>query len=124
MPISVSEVGDHLLGVLGAARQIDRHAAEQHDVAAGRRHLARRAHGDVVGLVDLVLRPHHDGERGDHQRHAVRHDLVELVGEDLGGQRRRGVADAGAVAVHLAVSRLSLASSLFSRCWRSVGKGY
>ena len=86
----------------GAARQVDRHAAEHDDIAPGRRHFARRAHADVVGLIDLVLAAHHDGERGDHQRHAVRHDLVELVGKHLGGQRRRGVADAGAAAVDVA----------------------
>ena len=94
------EVADHLLGVLGAARQVDRHAAEHHDIAARRRHLARRLHADVVGLVDLVLAAHHDGERGDHERDAIRHDLVEFVRKDFGCKRRGGVTDAGAVAVH------------------------
>ena len=89
-------------GIGGAARQIDRHAAEHDDVAAGRRHLARGAHADVVGLVDLVLAAHHDGERGDHQRHAGRHDFVELVRKHFGGERRRGVADAGAAAIDVA----------------------
>src|SRR5262249_60434718 len=43
------------LGILRPARQVDRHAAEHDDVDAGRRHLARRLHADVVGLVDLAL---------------------------------------------------------------------
>ena len=103
------EVADDLFGIGGAARQIDRHAAEHDDVAARRRHFARRAHADVVGLVDLVLAAHHDGERGDHERHAFRHDLVELVREDFGGERRRGVADAGAAAV-------DVAAGLFRHC--------
>ena len=95
-------------GIGGAARQIDRHAAEHDDIAARRRHLARGAHADVVGLVDLVLAAHHDGERGDHQRHAVRHDLVEFIREDFGGERRRGVADAGAAAVDVGAAACSV----------------
>src|SRR5262249_50314624 len=45
------EIEDHLLGVPGAAREIDWYAAEHDDVAPGRRHLARRAHADVVRLL-------------------------------------------------------------------------
>ena len=103
------EIADDLPGIGGAARQVDRHAAEHDDIAARRRHLARRAHADVVGLVDLVLAAHHDGERSDHERHAFRHDLVELIREDFGGERRRGVADAGAAAV-------DVAARLFRHC--------
>ena len=108
------EIADDLPGIGGAARQIDRHAAEHDDIAARRRHFARRAHADVVGLVDLVLAAHHDGERGDHERHAFRHDLVELVREHFGGERRRGVADASAAAV-------DVAAGLFRHCRAVLG---
>src|SRR5580700_9137807 len=103
------EIADDLFGIGGTARQIDRHAAKHDDVAAGGRHFARRAHADVVGLIDLVLAAHHDGERSDHERHAGRHDLVEFIRKDFGGERRRGVADAGAAAVNVA-------AGLFRHC--------
>src|ERR1700685_1764916 len=103
------EIADDLPGIGGAARQIDWHAAEYDDVTAGGSHFARSAHADVVGLIDLVLAAHHDGERGDHERHAFRHDLVEFIRKDFGGKRRRGVADAGAAAV-------DVAAGLFRHC--------
>src|SRR5437660_8769096 len=52
------EIENHLLGILGTTRKIDRDASQHNDVAAGGRHLAGRAHADVIGLVDLVLAAH------------------------------------------------------------------
>src|SRR5262249_47609433 len=49
---------------------------------------------------DLARAALDDGERRDHQGHPLGYDLVELVGEHLGGERRRGVADARAMSVH------------------------
>src|SRR5262249_27336027 len=88
------EVADHPLRVGITLRQVDGDAAEYDDVYAGRRHLARGLHADVVGLLDLALAAHYDRQRGDDERHAGGNDLVELIGKDLGGGRRRGVADA------------------------------
>ena len=51
--------------------------------------------GERLGRV-LVA----DLEGRDHERHAVGNDPVELVDERLGDERRRAVADSGAVAVH------------------------
>ena len=99
------EIDDHLLGVGIALRQIDGNAAEHHDVYPCRRHLARRLHADVVGLVDLSLAANHDRERGDDERHAGGNDLVELVGKDFGRQRRRGIADTRPLPVRVLARR-------------------
>jgi hypothetical protein len=99
------ELDDHLLGIGMALRQIDRDAAEHDDIDAGRRHLARGLHADVVGLVDLALAAHHDRQGGDDERHPSGNDLVELIGKDLGGERRRGIADARAVAIDVVARR-------------------
>ena len=99
------EVDNYLLRVGMALRQVDGNAAEHDDVHAGGRHLARGFHADVVGLLDLALAAHHDRKRGDDERHAGGNDLVELIGKDLGGERRRGVADARPVPVDVRARR-------------------
>jgi hypothetical protein len=81
-------VDDHLLRIGVALRQVDGDAAEHHDVDPCRRHLARGLHADVVGLIDFAFAAYHDRKRGDDEGHPGGNDLVELVGKDLGRQRR------------------------------------
>ena len=83
-----------------AERQVQRHAAEHHDVDPGAPHLARRLQRHRDAPRGLLLRQPPDRERGQHQRHPVRHQPVELVRESLGEIGRRGVADPGAMSVH------------------------
>jgi hypothetical protein len=99
------EVENHLLRVGVALREVDGNAAEHDNVDARRCHLARRLHADVVGAVDLVLAAYHDRERGEDERHPGGNDPVELVGEDLGGERGRGVPDARPISVNALARR-------------------
>ena len=99
------ELGDHLLRIGIALRQVDGNAAEHDDVHARRRHFARSPHADVVGPVDLILAAHHDRERGDDERHAGGNDLVELIGEDFSGERRRGIADTRSMPIDVLARR-------------------
>ena len=53
----------------------------------------------------LVLVAIENREAREHQRHAGRHETVEVVGEDFREQRRRRVADARAMPVDLVHGR-------------------
>jgi hypothetical protein len=99
------ERADHRLRIVMAARQVDRHPAEHDDIDAGSGHLARRPHAELIGLIDLGLVAFDDAQGRQHQRHPAGDDPVEFIGENLGHQRRRGVADARPIAVDLVARR-------------------
>src|SRR5262249_10004055 len=95
----------HVLSVLTAAREIDRHAAEKYEVDAGGGEFTGRPHAHLVGRIDLALAAVDHCHIRDHEGHAGGNELVEFVREYFRAARRAGVADAGAVAVDVAAGR-------------------
>ena len=93
------ERDDHLPGVLIAVMDIDRHATKADEINACRLHLPRGAQADLIRIIELLPGAHRDGETGDDERNAARHDLVEFIRKDFRRQGRRGVADARAIAI-------------------------
>src|SRR5271166_2078577 len=89
-----------------AAGEIDRHAAEKHDVHARGRKLARSAHAHLIRLIDLAPAALDHAHRRDDEGHAFGYDLVELVREDFRAQRWTRVADAGTAAIDVAATWL------------------
>ena len=100
------QVPDDLVGILGAARHVDGLAAQHDDIDARPCDGAGRRHRVLIGLIDVRLVGLDDAHRREHQRHPVGDDPVELIREDFGEQRRRGVADARPMAVEARPRRL------------------